>query len=115
MKRKMRVSMLTTSLLLALMSLAATAQAAPPQRFSADLGVLTPAGGQTLRVTVAGGVGNNSIRVRFRWMQYGAQSCSGTPAVCRHMVVSEGATAVTMLDPNEALSLDFPGTGAGFE
>lgn len=40
MKRKMRVSMLTTSLLLALMSLPATAQAVLPQRFMADLGVL---------------------------------------------------------------------------
>jgi hypothetical protein len=29
------------------------------------------------------------------------------------MVVSQGSTPVTMMDPDEALSLDFQGTGAG--
>ena len=114
MKRKTTFSlMLTLSLLLSLVSLPATAQAAPPQRFRADSGVLTLAANQTLRITVAGNAGNDAIRVRIRWMQYGAQGCSGMPPVCRHMVVSQGATPFETLGPDDALSFDVPGTGAG--
>ena len=83
MKRKMTFSLtLTLSLLLSLVSLPATAQAAP-QRFKADLGVISLVATQTLRVTVAGTDGNDTIRVRLRWMHYMEQSCSGSPAVCR--------------------------------
>ena len=114
MKRKMTFSLtLTLSLLLSLVSLPSTAQAAPPQRFRADTGLQTPAVGQTLRITVAGDAGNDAIRVRLKWMQYAAQGCSGMPAVCRHMVVSQGTTPVETLGPDDALSFDVQGTGAG--
>src|SRR2546421_11753969 len=113
MTRKMSFSLtLTLSLLLSLVSLPATAQAAPPQRFGADSGVVTPSATQTFRVTVAG-TGGNDIRVRIRWMQYAAQGCSGMPPVCRHMVVSQGATPVETLGPGDALSFDVQGTGEG--
>ena len=112
MKRKMTFSLtLTLSLLLSLINLPATAQAAPPQRFRADLGVITLGATQTLRVTVAGADGNDTIRVRLRWMQYMAQGCSGVPAVCRHMVEAQGVTPVETLGPDDALSLDLNGTG----
>ena len=114
MKRKMTLSLtLTLSLLLSLVSLPATAQAAPPQRFRADSGVLTLGANQILRITVAGADGNDAIRVRIRWMQYAAQGCSGMPLVCRHMVVSQGATPVETLGPDDALSFDAQQTGAG--
>ena len=119
MKRKMTFPLtLTLSLLLSLVSLPATAQAAPPQRFSADTGVFTLGMGQVLRITVNpaslpnGTIGTSGvIRVRLRWMQYAAQGCSGMPLVCRHMVVSEGVTPVETLGPDDALSLDINGTG----
>jgi hypothetical protein len=113
MKRKMTFSlMLTLSLLLSLVSFPATAQAAPP-RFKFDSGVVPPAMGQVLRITFNGTGGDDTIRVRIRWMQYMAQGCSGMPPVCRHMVVSEGTTPVETLGPGDALSFDVQGTGAG--
>jgi hypothetical protein len=112
MKRKMTFSLtLTLSLLLSLVSLPATAQAAPPPRFRADSGVVTLGMGQVLRITVNGGSGNDTISVRLRWMQYAPEGCSGMPPVCRHMVVSQGTTPVETLDPDDALSFDINGTG----
>ena len=120
MKRKMTLSLtLTLSLLLTLVSLPATARAAPPQHFSGDTGVVTPGMGQTMRITVSpaslpnGAGGNDAIRVRLKWRQYAAQSCSGMPPVCRHMVVAQGVTPVETLGPDDALSTDVQGTGAG--
>ena len=117
MKHKMTFSLtLTLSLLLSLVSLPSTAQAAPPQRFRADSGFVTPDVGQVLRITVnPASLPNGTIgtRVRLRWMQYAAQGCSGMPAVCRHMVVAQGATPVETLGSDDALSFDVPGTGAG--
>ena len=114
MKRKMTFSLtLTLSLLLSLVTLPGTAQAAPPERFKFDSGVVTPGMGRVLRITFNGTSGNDTIRVRLRWMQYMAQSCSGMPPVCRHMVVSQGATPVETVGPGDALSFDVPETGAG--
>ena len=113
MKRKMKVSlMVTLSLLLSLVSLPATAKGQPPPaRFVGDTGPVTPGMGQILRITVDGADGNDAIRVRIRWMQYGALGCSGMPPVCRHMVVAQGATPVETLAPDVALSVDVPGNG----
>ena len=114
MKRKMKNSIaIALTVLLSVMTFVPTAHGQPPQRFRADLGVLTPAVGQTLRVTVAGNAGNDAIRVRLRWMQYAPQGCSGMPPVCRHMVVSQGATPVETLGPDDALSVDVQGSGEG--
>src|SRR5687767_8480414 len=103
---------ITLSGLLLLVSLPATAQAAPP-RFRADSGFVTLSGPQVLRLTVNGTGGNDTIRVRVRWMQYGAQTCSGMPAVCRHTIVAQGATAVETVGADEALSFDLAGMGDG--
>ena len=115
MRRKMTFSLtLTLSLLLSLLSLPATAHGQPPpQKFRGDTGVVTPGMGQILRITVNGMSGNDAIRVRLRWMQYGALGCSGMPPVCRHMVVSQGTTPVETLGPDGALSFDVQGTGEG--
>ena len=112
MKSKISFSItLTLSLLLSLVSLPSKAQAAPPPRFKADLGVVTLSATQTLRVTVAGTSENEMIRVRFRSIQYGIPVCSGMPAVCRHTVATEGATPVATLGADDTLSFDVPGTG----
>jgi hypothetical protein len=117
MKRKMRFSlMLTLSLLLSLVSLPATAQAAPPQRFRAETGVVTPGLGQTMFITISpASLPSGLIKARIRWMSYGAQGCSGMPPVCRHMVVSQGATPVETLGEGDALSFDVQGTGDGVQ
>lgn len=112
MKRKMIFSLtLTLSLLLSLVSLPSTAQAAPQPRFRTDSGVVPLGIDQVLRITVNGTAGNDTISVRLRWMQYGAQGCSGVPPVCRHMVVSQGVTPVETLGPDDALSFEISGTG----
>ena len=118
MKLKMTFSLtLTLSLLLSLVSLPAIAQAAPPQRFEFNSGVVTPGMGQVLRITISPSTipnGNASlIRARIRWMQYASQYSSTNPPVCRHMVVSQGATPVETLAADDALSFDVQGTGGG--
>lgn len=75
-------------------------------------GVVTPSAGQILRVTVSGTGGSDTIRARFKWAQYGTPVCNGMPAVCRHAVVSQGATPVADLN-NDALSFDVLGDGNG--
>src|SRR5205814_1474742 len=103
--------MLIVSILASPLTLTAAVQPAP-QRFSADLGVVTPARGQVLRITISpstlpnGAAGTGAVSVRIRWMQYGTEGCSGMPPVCRHMVVSQGASAPETLGPGDALSLD---------
>ena len=115
MKRKMTNSIaLGLTVLLAVMTFVPTAQGQQPRRKPvADSGVLTPAVGQTLRVTVAPGFRIQDVSVVLGWMQYGAQGCSGIPAVCRHMVASQGSSPVQMLGADDALSLDVPGNGNG--
>jgi hypothetical protein len=115
MKRKVTFSFtLTLSLLLSLVSFAPTAQGQqPPGKFRGDTGVVTPGLGQTLRITVNGTGGNDTIRVRLRWMRYASTGCSGMPAACRHTVASEGVTPFETLDPGDALSFDLQGMGDG--
>src|SRR5688572_11152522 len=100
MKRQitLRLAVILSGLVL-VVSMPATAKHAP-QRFRADSGFVTLTAPQILRITVNGGAANDTIRVRLRWMQYGTQSCSGTPSVCRHMVVSQGVTPVETLGPD---------------
>jgi hypothetical protein len=104
---------LTFSLLLSLTSFAPARAQQPPRKFREDTGVLTPGLGQILRITVNGLGGNDTIRVRLRWMRYASTGCSGMPAVCRHTVDSEGVTPLETVDPDEALSFDLQGMGDG--
>lgn len=114
MKRRIALSIALALCVLALSPgwFDSTTQAQPPQRFRTDSGVVTPAVGQTLRVTVAS-ARKDDMGVSFRWMQYGVQSCAGAPPVCRHMVVSQGATTPMVIDQGETLTFDVQGTGAG--
>ena len=114
MKRKTSLSLLLT-LMWSLVTLPVITQAAPPQRFRADFGVVTPGAGQILRITVSpstipNGAAAGDIRVRIKWMQYGPQGCSGMPAVCRHMILSQGASPAETLGPDDALSFDLQGS-----
>lgn len=79
----------------------------------ADTGVITPGVNQVLRVTVAGVGGDDAITVRVRWVKYAADGCGGTPPVCRHTVASQGVSSPETLGPDDALSFDVQGTGAG--
>jgi len=109
------IALVVSAVLVSLMSSASTANAQQPQRFRVATGVVTPGMGQTLRVTVAAGDvnGDDTIRVRIGWMQYGAAGCSGMPAVCRHTVQSQGFTASATLSRPDAISFDVPGDGNG--
>jgi len=62
---------------------------------------------------VAPGFGIDNVSVVLAWKQYMPEGCSGTPAVCRHMVTSQGSTPVQTLGANDALSLDVSGEGNG--
>ena len=115
MKNRMTLSFaLALNLLLSLVSFSSPANAQQPQRFRFATGVVNPGLGQTLRVTVAtGDVNGDDIRARIGWMRYGAASCSGMPAVCRHTIESQGVTAATTLSRTDAISFDVTGDGNG--
>ncbi len=115
MKNRMTLSItLSLSLLLSLVIFPSTANAQQPQRFRFATGVVTLGMGQTLRVTVAtGDVNGDDIRARIGWMRYGAASCSGMPAVCRHTIESQGVTAAMTLGRTDAISFDVTGDGNG--
>ena len=87
-----------------LMSSDSTAAAQQSQRFTADSGVVVLGPNQALRTTVSG-AGNDTMRVRLRWMRYGPTGC-GSDGVCRHAVISQGATQPESLGPADALHYD---------
>src|SRR5919197_6036317 len=64
-----------------------------------------------------GGGGTDTITVRFGWKQFVGGNCTALMggAVCRHAVVSEGTSMPLTLGPDEAASLDVPGSGAGVQ
>ena len=107
---KSLVVLLSVMLSVATLTPPAQGQQAPPKG-KVDLGLITPGATDIVSITVVGTDRNNTIRIRFRAMQYAAQSCAGGPAVCRHMVVSEHATPVERLAGDDAASLEFQGTG----
>lgn len=111
MKRKMRNSIvIALTVLLSMMTFVPMAQGQQPKRKPvADTGVLTPATGQTVRLTVAPGFRIDDVSVVISWKMYMPEGCSGTPPVCRHMVSSQGSTAVHTLGANDAISLDVQG------
>lgn len=105
MKHRMTLIALVVSLVSAsLMSSDSTAAAQQPQRFTADSGVVALGPNQALRTTVSG-TGNDTVRVRFRWMRYGPTGW-GSDGVCRHTVTSQGATQPESLGPADALYYD---------
>lgn len=111
MKGRMTIS-IALSLLLSVATFAPMAKGQQPRRFSTRSGVITLGTGQGLRVTVVNTDGGD-IRVRFAWTQYMPAGCSGMPAVCRHTVASQGATAPEILGADDALSFEVPATGGG--
>jgi hypothetical protein len=114
MKRKMTNSKaIALIVLLSLMTFVPTAHGQQPKRKPvADTAVLTPAEGQTVRITVAPGFGVDDVSVILAWKQYMPDGCSGTPPVCRHITASGGSAPYT-LGANDAISFDVPGNGNG--
>ena len=117
MKRRITLSIaLAVSVLVSLVSLSATAQGQQQRRFFAyDTGVFSAGTGQILRLTVAGGSGNDTIAVRFRRMRYTAEGCN-SEGVCRHTLAADDLTEpVTLNCPlwSCAASIDIPGDGNG--
>ena len=115
MRRRIALSIaLALGVSVSLVSLPATAQAQQQQRrfFAYDTGVLTPGAGQILRVTVAGGHGDDAISVRFRRVRYMAEGCN-TDGVCRHSTQQVMSSSPLLLNSSEAAYIDVPGDGNG--
>lgn len=114
MKRRitLTIALVLSVVLVSLMRSDSAANAAPPQRFKTSTGVVTPAAGQTLRVTVVSAQPSDPTDFDIVFHEFTASGCNGTPAVCRHTINSRGATPVISLG-NDAFSLDLPGTGNG--
>jgi hypothetical protein len=114
MKRKMKSSItIAMSAVLSVLTFVPTTHGQPPaRRFRTDTGIITPAVGQVLRITVIIDVDFGPTNVRFAWMKYMPSGCN-SDGVCRHTIESQGATTPVMVDPNEGVSFDVQGTGAG--
>ena len=112
MKRTMTVTLLLTlSVLLSLVSLPSPVQGDPRPRFSADTGLIIPGPHQRLRLTVTG-MGNTTLTVRFREMQYMPETCNPN-TVCKLTISSQYMSAPITLGPGEAASLDLLATTYG--
>ncbi len=105
------ITLLLTIAHLSLMSFLSPAQAAPPQRFSADTGLIVPGPHQKVRLSIIG-MGNADLTVRFRQIAYTQEGCDSN-GVCKLMVSSQTTSAPLTLAPGEAASLDLLATTYG--
>ena len=107
MKRRITLSIaLVVSIVLAsLTNSDSRTNAAPPQRFIADTGVVTLGPDQELILTVLSGTPTMSgtFNFRIRRMNYMQESCNG--GVCRLAVESQTTSDVITLMPGEAASI----------
>jgi hypothetical protein len=111
MKRRVALSL---ALVASVVLLSLWRSASPVQAQSAatiPVGFTTLFATQSLRITAVNLDGTNTASVRFQRQGYTQDSCSG--GVCKHVVVSQEATAPTTLLPGEAASFDIPSTGSG--
>ncbi|MCM3871207.1 MAG: hypothetical protein ND895_11015 [Pyrinomonadaceae bacterium] len=111
MKRIPTSLLVTMSILLSLVSLPATAQGAPPQRFRSETGLIIPGPHQRLRLVVDG-TSNTILTVRFRRVEYMQDSCN-SDGVCKLSVSSQTTSPPITLMPGEAASIDFPSSPFG--
>ena len=112
MKRRKILSLgVTLSVMLSLVSLPSMAEAAPPQRFKVDTGIIIPGPHQRVRMVVDG-TSNTILTVRFRRTEYMQDACN--PDGVRKLTVSSQTTSTPItLMPGEAASIDFPSNPGG--
>ncbi len=113
MKRRITLSIALALcvVLVSLMSSDRAAKAEPPQRFSADTGIVMSGPGQIVRLTVAKGFGNNPDNICIVAIGYGQGTCNGD-GVCKHAVTSQTRSDVTLMR-GEGASFDIPNTAFG--
>jgi hypothetical protein len=108
MKRRIALSIAIglSVVLLALMHSDSTAKAQPGRVFAVDTGVFTLGPTQTLRITVANGL--DQATVRFRRLSYIDGSC--VAGVCKHIISSQTLSDPMTLAPGEAASYNLGDT-----
>ena len=113
MKRRitLTIALVLSVILVSLMSSDSTAKAQQQRRFMADTGIITPGAGQTVRLTVAKGFGNNPDNLCIVAIGYGQGTCNGD-GVCKHAITSQTTSDLT-LNPGEAASFNIPITAFG--
>lgn len=112
MTRRLILSLvLALNVLLSLVSFTSPAHGAPPQRFSAETGLIVPGPHQKVRLSIIG-LGNTGLTVRFRQMEYTQEFCNSN-GVCKLTVSSQTTSAPITLAPGEAASLDLLATTYG--
>jgi hypothetical protein len=94
-------------ILLSLMASDSTAKAQQArEKFTVDTGLIVPGPHQILRITVAGGSGNDKLTfVRFRRIEYTPGPCNGD-GVCQDVISSQTITNRISLAPGEAAVFD---------
>lgn len=109
MKRRITLSiaLVLSIVLVSLMSSDSTANAARPQRFVADTGMIPLGPNQLLRVTVVPVADGpiHSVIFTFTTNHFGPQgTCNG--GVCKHFISSQTTSDPITLAPGEAASVD---------
>lgn len=119
MKRRMTLSiaLVLSIVLVSLMNSDSTANAARPQRYVADTGMIPLGANQLLRVTVVpvagGGVPTGTVVFTIDGNTYTPGTCNG--GVCKHFISSQTTSDPITLAPGEAVSVDSaPGHTAQF-
>ena len=110
-RRKILSLVVTLSVMLSLVSLPSMAEAAPPQRFKVDTGIIIPGPHQRVRMVVDG-TSNTILTVRFRRTEYMQDACN-PDGVCKLTVSSQTTSTPITLMPGEAASIDFPSNPGG--
>ena len=100
----MSLALVLSIVLLSLVCFPSAALAAPPQRFTAETGLIIPGPHQKVRITVTP-LGNTGLTVRFRQIEYMQDSCN-PEGVCKLTISSQTTSDGITLAPGEAASQD---------
>lgn len=109
MNRKTTLSIaLFLSFLLAVLT-SSDSQAQGNRRFVYDSGMITLGQNQTLRISVNGMDGNDRVRIQFRQIGYGQQSCHNG-GVCKVLTTNEVIKETVFFSQNEGVWVDIDRT-----
>jgi len=102
------IALVLSIALVSLMSSDSTANAARPQRYVADTGMIPLGPNQLLRITVAPGAGGvvptGTVTFTIDNVSYAQGTCNG--GVCKHFISSQTTSDPITLAPGEAATVD---------
>lgn len=108
-KITLSIALIVSVILVSLMNSDQAANAAAPQRFSADTGIITLGPNQILRLTVTG----ETPAVAYRFRKMGYEPITQETGITRLAIASQNTSALITLESGEAASFEIPNTAFG--